>query len=212
MKRIRKRKKYKKALIIMLLLANSFTISLTYAKYVSETGSSDEIRVAKFGKLTLTEKLNGEVQINNSETITTVNYEINPGVNIDKEVYLEYVDTEVSTYLFLIIDSINWTYNSINKEFNILNNNTSLLSFKINSNWNYLENLSDENKFIFYDEFDINDDTTTKYEIMNQINTGLITSNDLEILNNSQIKFSVYSIQKNAEMTAEESWNYLNIE
>lgn len=213
-KRRRLKKKVKIFLItIVLILISSLSLSIliSYARYTSEANDSDEIRVAKTGTLTLVEKLNGEVQENNSDSLNIIESVFSLGENINKEVYIEFTNSEVSTYLFLVIDSENWEYNDETKEFSVLNNNSKLLSFNINNNWIYLENLSNQNKFIFYHELDVTSDTSTKFDVMNQINTGMIGYNDIEILNNSQIKFNAYSIQKNDDLSIEESWEYLNI-
>jgi len=168
--RRRLKKKVKRFLIVfVLVLISSLTISKTYARYTAEVVDDDEIRVAKYGSLTLVEKLNGEIQENNLETASILEYEFELGNNIDKEVYIEFINSEVSVYVFLTIESVNWNYDNSLKEFYIMNNNSKLLSFNLDSNWNYLENLSDENKFIFYIEFDVKNNPSTKLEVMNQI-------------------------------------------
>jgi len=211
--RRRLKKKVKRFLIVfVLVLISSLTISKTYARYTAEVVDDDEIRVAKYGSLTLVEKLNGEIQENNLETASILEYEFELGNNIDKEVYIEFINSEVSVYVFLTIESVNWNYDNSLKEFYIMNNNSKLLSFNLDSNWNYLENLSDENKFIFYIEFDVKNNPSTKLEVMNQINTGIIGIDDIELLQNTQLKFNAYSIQKNDDITIEETWNYVNIE
>ena len=136
-----------------MLLAGSFGFSKSYARYTSQTSDEDEIRVAKFGKLTLIEKLNGEVQENDLDLVEVINTSLELGNDIDKEVYLEFVDSEVSTYLFLVIDSVNWIYDDNYKEFNVINNNSHLLSFNINDKWSYLDKFSNDNRFVFYYEY-----------------------------------------------------------
>ena len=205
------KKSIKKFLIILIFIfAISFLGTKTYARYISNASDEDEIRVAKFGKLTLVEKLDGVVQENNLDTISIVDSNFTLGDAINKEVYIEFIDSEVSTYIFLVIDSINWKYDDLLKEFKVENNNTKLLSFNLDSSWNYLK--SSDNKHIFYYEFDVNTDKTTKFDVMNQINTGIIGYYDIEFVNDSQIKFNAYNIQKDDTLNVEEAWDYLNIE
>lgn len=211
MRRIKSKKNNKKKLLIILLLVCSFTISLSYARYTSEFSSSDQIRVAKSGELTLVEKLNGEVENNNLDIANNYSHEIVSGGFIDKEVYIEFTNTEVSTYLFLVVDNVNWTYDNVSKKIRVMNNNSSLLSFDIDTKWIFLEEVSNENKLVFYHLVDVNNnESDNKYEVMNQIEVGLITVNDKEIINNSSLRFNVYSIQKNDGINEMDAWNYLN--
>jgi len=212
MRRIKSKKNNKKKLLIILLLVCSFTISFSYARYTSEFSSSDQVRVAKSGELTLVEKLNGEVENNNLDVANNYSHEIVSGGFIDKEVYIEFTNTEVSTYLFLVVDNVNWTYDNVSKKISVMNKNSSLLSFDIDTKWIFLEEVSNENKLVFYYLVDVNNnESDNEYEVMNQIDIGLITVNDKEIINNSSLKFNVYSIQKNDGINEMDAWNYLNL-
>lgn len=211
MRRIKSKKNNKKKLLIILLLVCSFTISLSYARYTSEFSSSNQVRVAKSGELTLVEKLNGEIENNNLDVANNYSHEIVSGGFIDKEVYIEFTNNEISTYLFLVIDSINWSYDEISKKINVINNNSSLLSFDIDAKWIFLEEVSNESKLVFYHLVDVNNnEINNKYEVMSQIDVGLITVNDEEIINNSSLRFNAYSIQKNDDINEIDAWNYLN--
>lgn len=198
-------------ILVILLLVSSFVVTHSYAKYVSKLNFSNKVRVAKSGELSLVEKLNGEVQVNNLETISAVYDEIILGNDIEKEVYIEFVDAEVSTYLFLVIDITNWTYDDVLRRLSVLNNKSSLLSFSINSTWSFLEDASSENKLIFYHLVDANNNDNSKYDVMNNIEIGILTPQDEEKINNSSLRFSAYSMQKNDDMSAIEAWNCLNL-
>lgn len=211
MRRIKSKKIKTKKMLIILLLVCSFTISLSYARYTSEFSSSNQVRVAKSGELTLVEKLNGEIENNNLDVANNYNHEIVSGGFIDKEVYIEFTNNEISTYLFLVIDSINWSYDEISKKISVINNNSSLLSFDIDAKWIFLEEVSNESKLVFYHLVDANNnEINNKYEVMSQIDVGLITVNDEEIINNSSLRFNAYSIQKNDDINEIDAWNYLN--
>lgn len=211
MRRIKSKKNNKKKLLIILLLVCSFTTSLSYARYTSEFSSSNQVRVAKSGELTLVEKLNGEIENNNLDVANNYSHEIVSGGFIDKEVYIEFTNNEISTYLFLVIDSINWSYDEISKKISVINNNSSLLSFDIDAKWIFLEEVSNESKLVFYHLVDVNNnEINNKYEVMSQIDVGLITVNDEEIINNSSLRFNAYSIQKNDDINEIDAWNYLN--
>ena len=207
------KKKYKVFLILLLVLflSSSFA-STSFARYVSNADVTNEIRVAKYGDLTLVEKLDGVIQDNKLDSNTSVSTNIPLGENIDKEVYIEFNNSEISAYLFLVVETVNWNYDDNLKEFSILNNGAKLLLFNIKSDWIFLNDLSSPNKYVFYYEYDVNNMITNKIEVMNQIETGMISYNDLEVLNNDQINFQAYSIQKHDGLTVGDSWDYLNIE
>lgn len=205
-----------KILIIILLLSllcmsKSFISNYSYARYIGSKTAENDIKVANFGKLKLVEKLNGEIQVNNLETESIVESDFILGENIDKEVYIEFTQSNVSTYLFLELDVVNWKYDIESREVELLNNDTKILSFEMNNIWNYSENLSDDKKLIFYYEIDVNKNNSTKFDVMNQIITGIISIDDISILNESKIKFNAYAIQKGDSLSIEQMWDYLNM-
>lgn len=213
MKMFSSKKNKKTIVLIILLLVISAVAPFSYAKYTSEVKSSDQVRVAKAGELTLIEKINGEVQINNSDVISNISYDITSDSVIDKEVYIEFIDSEVSTYLFLVIDSINWSYNDDLRKMYVMNNNASLITFDIDETWSFLDEASSDYKFVFYHLVDVNENNdNNKYDVMNQINIEMITTKDESKINNSSLRFSAYSIQKNDDTSVAEAWNYLNLE
>ena len=208
---MKKLKNKKTIIFIVILLISSLTISFSYSRYTSAGNYSDQIRVAKSGELNLIEKINGEIQDNSSDIINNISYDIISDDIIDKEVYIEFMDAEVSTYLFLIIDSVNWTYDNDLKDISLKNNSSKLLSFNINNEWNFIEEVSSGNKFVFYRLIDINNNDSDKYDVMNQISVGFVNVKDKEIISNSSLRFSAYSIQKSNNISAIEAWNYLNL-
>ena len=211
MRRIKSKKNIKMPILVILLLISSLVISFSYARYISEVNSKDQVKVAKFGELTLVEKMNGEVQSNNFSTISDFSYDIISGCVIDKEVYVEFTDSEISTYLFLVIDAVNWSYDDILNKMMIINNKSNLLSFSIDNTWSFLEEASTDGKFVFYYLVDVNGNNNGKYNVMNQIDVGFITAKDEDKINNSNLRFSVYGIQKNNSIDAMSAWNYLNL-
>lgn len=179
----------------------------TYARYVSQIESESEVGVVKFGTLNLVEKENGEIK--NNKTSLSINTDLKLGEDINKEVYLEYTGSEVSTYLFLVINVENWQYNDTRKEFGIFNKDTRLLYFNINDIWTYAENLSSDTEKVFYYDYDVLTEQNNKFEIMNQIKLGMIGYDDVVKINNNELNFKVYSIQKNNKLDITTHWSYL---
>ena len=195
-------------IFLLVVFFSSIAKRTTYARYISEFESESEVGVVKFGTINLVEKLNGEIQ-DNKTTSVNLTTDILLGENIDKEVYLEYTGSEVSTYLFLVINVEKWEYNDTRKEFGIFNNNARLIYFNINDIWTYSDNLSSEKEKVFYYDYDVLNDKNNKFEIMNQIKLGVIGYNDIETVNNNKLNFKIYSIQKNNKLDITTHWSYL---
>ena len=117
-KRLKLKRKVKITLLtIMLAFTTYFGITTTYSRYVSEVDSTNKIKVANSGELKVVEKIDGELEENNLDIDNLVEYEITLGENIKKEVYVEFLNSEVSNYLFLEIDVLGWSYDNNLKEF-----------------------------------------------------------------------------------------------
>lgn len=207
-----KKEMIKVLVLSVMLFLSSFGATVTYSKYVSGLSDTDEVRVAKAGELVLVEKLNGIVQANNSSSTNEITHEIVSGGVVDKEVYVELYEPEVSTYIFLVVNNVNWTYDNELRKLSVINNKSDLLYFTIDDNWNFLEEVSDESKFVFYHLVDVNDSSNTgKYNVLDKINVGIINVKDIDSIDNSRLNFSAYSIQKaNDDTTVIEAWNNLD--
>lgn len=81
--------------------------------------------------------------------------------------------------------------------------------FNINNIWTYADNLSSDTELVFYYDYDVVNEKNTKFEIMNQINQGIITYDDIDSINNNKINFKIYSIQKNNKLDISTHWSYL---
>lgn len=207
-----KRKKNIFLIIAILLVVSSFVVSISYARYTSVLSSSDLVRVAKAGDLVLVEKLNGEVQNNKLDSINEITHEIVSGGVVDKEVYIEFTETEVSTYVYLVIDNVNWTYNKELNKLSVINNKSDLLAFTLDDIWIFLDEVSNDDQFVFYTLVNVKDTNyNEKLNVMSKINVGIINVNDIEKINNSSLKFNAYSIQKGNNISALTAWGYLNL-
>lgn len=195
-------------MFLVVILFTSISQRTTYARYISQFEAESEVGVVKFGTLNLVEKLDGEIQDNKTNTVS-IEKEFVIGENINKEVYLEYEGSEVSTYLFLVIKVDKWNYNNDRKEFGIFNNDTRLMYFNINNIWTYADNLSSDTEKVFYYDYDVLNDKNNKFEIMNQIYLGMIGYDDLNLIKDNKLNFKIYSIQKNNKLDIATHWSYL---
>lgn len=203
-------------IITSFLIIISFASTASYARYISNANGEDEVRIAKYGELYLTETYNGIEEINNNESLELKLINVNPGENIDKKISISFTDSEVSTYIFFVIETNRWSVDELNSEVAMRNGNSKLLNFTISNNWFYLNNEMIENdvngltkRFIFYYDYDINNINEDSIEVFNGINTNTITYNDIDIINDSILTFKTYSIQKNDGLTPEEAWEFL---
>ena len=195
-------------IFLIVILFTSISQRTTYARYISQFEAESEVGVVKFGTINLVEKLDGEIQDNKTNTVS-IEKEFVIGENINKEVYLEYEGSEVSTYLFLVIKVDKWNYNNDRKEFGIFNNDTRLMYFNINNIWTYADNLSSDTEKVFYYDYDVLNDKNNKFEIMNQIYLGMIGYDDLNLIKDNKLNFKIYSIQKNNKLDIATHWSYL---
>lgn len=195
-------------MFLIVILFTSISQRTTYARYISQFEAESEVGVVKFGTINLVEKLDGEIQDNKTNTVS-IEKEFVIGENINKEVYLEYEGSEVSTYLFLVIKVDKWNYNNDRKEFGIFNNDTRLMYFNINNIWTYVDNLSSDTEKVFYYDYDVLNDKNNKFEIMNQIYLGMIGYDDLNLIKDNKLNFKIYSIQKNNKLDIATHWSYL---
>lgn len=195
-------------MFLVVILFTSISQRTTYARYISQFEAESEVGVVKFGTINLVEKLDGEIQDNKTNTVS-IEKEFVIGENINKEVYLEYEGSEVSTYLFLVIKVDKWNYNNDRKEFGIFNNDTRLMYFNINNIWTYADNLSSDTEKVFYYDYDVLNDKNNKFEIMNQIYLGMIGYDDLNLIKDNKLNFKIYSIQKNNKLDIATHWSYL---
>ena len=81
-------------LFCLTMITTHFTGDL-YARYATSDTASDSARAAKFGTLTLTETVDGEV-VGKNHTFTVI-----PGVDINKQVTVSYTGGETDVFVFV---------------------------------------------------------------------------------------------------------------
>ena len=184
---------YKKEIITLVLVAMLAVLTsfqtLSYAKYVSSAEAKDEIRVAKYGKLSLIETLDGVVESNDSTEISIKTLPVKSGENLNKSVSVSFLNSEVSTYLFFVIETNNWVYKEGTNEINLLNNGSKILNMDIDDNWSFFKQETIENdtnnlvsRIIFCYEYDVNGNSLTNLSVFNEITTGIISEKDIKSL------------------------------
>lgn len=148
------------AYLLYLAIASFLLVGVSFSRYIVSTNKGDHARVAKFGELELVENdLNDHI------------YKVIPGVPLRKSPVINYTANEMSAYVYVSITAPKWKYDETNKKFTIQREATTLLEWKIDEHWSYLE--SENSVYIFYLEVPAQQ-----------------SLNDVSIISNNEIKVS----------------------
>lgn len=115
------------AILLFLTLLSIHLTSGLYARYVTTASGSDSARVAKFGRLTLTEE--GDFDGTSAKKGTVI-----PGVDLKKRAWVSFTASEVSTVVFVEIIT-NWDKAADGDTFSF---GTGLMSWEVDDTWTYL--------------------------------------------------------------------------
>lgn len=200
------------SVLLCLVLLTTCLSSGLYARYTVSGTSSDSARVIKFGEVTLTETGDFVKEDNINK------YVITPGVNLIKDVEVDFGGSESSTYVFVeMILSNGW---DTEDNYHFVYGNDYLV-FDINkydssstTGWNLVPGTS----YVYYIELDPNT-PLTDYDVIANINddtkgdvvvsTSIIKS-IIESLNNISIKFQATVVQSNGFNSVTDAWNSIN--
>lgn len=154
----------------------------------------------------------GEVQI--TETSTTKEFLVTPGVDIEKDPELDFTRTingvaieagyDVDAYVFVEITSTNWKYNAASGKYELaVGNDADALSFAIDSGWTRLA----DDKDVYYKEVAKGDGLTDVAIISNDTITVAKTITESDIADAaSTLTFKPYAIQKAGFTTVADAW------
>lgn len=149
------------AVLWVLVLFTTHLVSSFYAKYTSTDTVVDTARVAAFGRLSITEKIDGEIVALPTNTVKIV-----PGLGISKQVYADYSGSEMDTYIFIAVSAPNWnfsgdenrtfSYGSVESGTNDTKATEPLLKWVVHEYWNYLKYDDSVKEYVFYHEVSAN--------------------------------------------------------
>ena len=205
-----------RVVICLIVLLIPFITKNSYAKYTKNISSRDSVgTVAKFGTLNLYEyTVEDNSLIDSNMANFNENINVNDGQNISKKVEISYTKGEVSAYIFLAVEAMDWTYTQGTKTLSVKGtNNVDLIYWKLNDNWTYFstEELNSAKRYIFYHL--VREGEEFYDTVLDQIRVNPISVEDKDILNNDHsIKFNAYAIQKNGMDNVEMAWNYAKTE
>lgn len=199
------------ALIFLVTMLSFYMSSSVLAKYFSDSSLGDTAKVAKFGDLTFYEYLSNGETLATGEQVIVEDLIIKPGVDIAKKISLAFSESEVAVYLFLVIDANRFKVVSEIDSYKIAVQNSlseDILYWNLDNNWNYLEDASTSNQFIFC--FHLEPNTSYDEVIMDSIIVNSISLDDVNLLKEEKasLSFKSYAISSMG-LSHEEAWNHI---
>lgn len=199
------------ALIFLVTMLGFYMSSFVFARYISNSSLGDTAKVAKFGDLTFYEYLSDGTTLATGETVEIDNLLINPGINVNKKISLSFGKSEVGVYLFLVIDANRFKVVSETDSYKItVQNNLSedILYWNLDNSWNYLEDVSTSNQFVFCYHLDPN--TSFDEVLMDSILVNSISFDDVNLLKGDKpsLSFKTYAISS-VGLNSDEAWNHI---
>lgn len=196
--------------VVVLILIVVFSSTNAIAKYKSEKTGDDNARVAKFGDLNFYEyTIDGNKLVTgNTAEVETKN--IIAGTDFEKNLSIEFTSSEINTYLFLEVETKNWTVTtndetktnkvSIQNEYD-----EDMIYWILNNKWTLLE--SNNGKFVFYYEVPANNNFTDT--LINKIIVNPIDMDSAYLLENEghNLSFKAYALSA-LSVTPLEAWQY----
>lgn len=199
------------ALIFLVTMLSFYMSSSVLAKYFSDSALGDTAKVAKFGELTFYEYLSNGETLATGEQIVVEDLIFEAGIDIDKKISLAFSESEVAVYLFLVIDANRFKVISSPDSYKIaVQNNLSedILYWNLDKSWNYLEDVSTSNQFIFWHHLEPN----INYDevIMDSIIVNSISLDDVNLLKEEKasLSFKTYAISS-LGLSHNEAWNHI---
>lgn len=214
------------SILLCLVLFTTCLVSGLYARYSAKGTSYDSARVIKFGDLALIET--GDFVNANS----IVPAYIIPGINLTKDIHIEFEGSEAATYVFVeLFLNAPWQPTQTNKnhpdylkEFIAykFGGNKELMRWKIKDEWTVLKSASNEtNSYVYYLELAPN--TSLSLDFIDDVDTNLnngtiivsdqINKNDLSDYKDNgytcAINIKAYVVQANGFADVDKAWKSL---
>lgn len=184
---------------ILMIISLRFTEG-AMAEYRSTTTQTSTARVAKFGELTFLEYTSdGNVLVTGTEAqFETIN--VKAGIDIPKQIAVSFQGSEVAVYVYLVVDTTNWTLHQDNNNILSIQNSyqEDIVSWTINNNWTYLttETVDGKERYVYYHE--VTPTTAFEDKVLETLEVNAISLDDSKLLENPSysLGFKTYAISK----------------
>ena len=188
-------------ILFCLVLISTAMLGGLFARYTTGSSGSDSARVVQFGDLTMTET--GDFVGDERKAIVT------PGVDLKKEIVVEFEASEVAAIVFVQVTAPGWTVTD-DKEYSL----NGKLSWTVADGWEYLEG----SQYVYYKVLAPNTPLTADViaEIAEGSDTHIkvattITEADIDaLLGGLQLGFRAAVIQNDGSLTPATAWERLD--
>ena len=191
------------AILLVMVCLSVWMMNGLFAKYRTSDEGSDSARVITFGDISLTET--GDFVGVNGGTAFLI-----PGVDLKKDVLVEFSGSESATYVFVKVELPNYWSSVDNYTFSAFKN---CVRWEIaGDKWTFVK-ISDETttEFVYYSEVAPNDTLQANF-----IKDGVITVSSLlskkemseitKLANDLEIKLCAFVVQSNGFTSPKEAW------
>ena len=182
-------------ILFCLVLISTAMLGGLFARYTTGSSGSDSARVVQFGDLTMTET--GDFVGDERKAIVT------PGVDLKKEIVVEFEASEVATIVFVQVTAPGWTVTD-GKQYSL----NGKLSWTLADGWEYLEG----SQYVYYKVLAPNTPLTADVIAGGKITVDdSITEADYTLLlENPQLGFRAAVIQNDGSLTPATAWERLD--
>lgn len=185
-------------LFCLTLISIHFTGGL-YARYTTSDTASDSARVATFGRVTLTETVDG------NPVDAAYQHIVTPGVDINKVVHVDFTACEVDTYVFVeVTAAAGWTISAPDFTAGTASDGTPVLSWSVDNRWTPVEGAPN----VYYKYVDTNTDWSADFIKNNIIYVNpKTTKTQLDAVENCELNFRAIAVQAGGFENAKDAWN-----
>lgn len=171
----------------MYALVACFLLSgVTFSRYIASTGTSDSARVAYIGNVQISES--GDFYEDGKLMLI-------PGVDLTKDVRLDYSHTEIASYVFITVDAQNWNKSAEdNYSYSVLDGK---VAWSIDKSWTYLTT-QDTGERVYYITVPAANEISDKPVIADSGKITVsqeITKTQLNTLQNLTVSFQGIAVQ-----------------
>ena len=192
-------------ILFCLVLISTAMLGGLFARYTAGSSGSDSARVVQFGDLTMTET--GDFVGEERKAIVT------PGVDLKKEIVVEFEASEVAAIVFVQVTAPGWTVTD-DRQYSL----NGKLSWTLADGWEYLEGDEVTGEYVYYKALAPNTPLTADViaEIAEGSDTHIkvattITEADIDaLLEDLQLGFRAAVIQNDGSLTPETAWERLD--
>lgn len=130
------------AVMLMLVCISIWMLDGLFAKYRTSSSGQDSARVMSFGNITLTETGDFETDGGTAYLI--------PGVDLTKDVLVEFTGSESATYVFVEVDLPGGYWTRTENSGDVFSALSDRIRWEVAGGWTYLQQDPEQSPYIYY--------------------------------------------------------------